>query len=95
MSATPGASTKVGTEGWGRQCHRGLLDRFGPANVPGGKGVLRLAPMDASQETVETAAPNAVFSPGDDLATLWFKAYQGEVSGETLFGDHGRAHRRP
>jgi hypothetical protein len=41
--------------------------------------------MDDAQETVEAGAPSAVFSPDDDLATLWFKAYQGEVSGETLF----------
>jgi hypothetical protein len=27
-----------------------------------------------------------VFSVDDDLATLWVKAYQGEVSGEVLFG---------
>jgi hypothetical protein len=37
------------------------------------------------QETTEPTVPNAVFSAEDDLATLWFKAYQGEVSGETLF----------
>jgi hypothetical protein len=42
--------------------------------------------MDSSQETVDPPAPDAVFSADDDLATLWFKAYQGEVSGETLFG---------
>jgi hypothetical protein len=42
--------------------------------------------MDASQETVSPPVPNAVFSAQDDLATLWFKAYQGEVSGEVLFG---------
>ena len=42
--------------------------------------------MERSPETVEASAPNAVFSPTDDLATLWFKAYQGEVSGEVLFG---------
>ena len=41
--------------------------------------------MDDAQETETAPAPNAVFSPQDDLATLWFKAYQGEVSGETLF----------
>jgi hypothetical protein len=42
--------------------------------------------MEHSPDTVEASAPNAVFSPTDDLATLWFKAYQGEVSGEVLFG---------
>ncbi|HVC71805.1 MAG TPA: hypothetical protein VNC61_16235 [Acidimicrobiales bacterium] len=42
--------------------------------------------MEPSPDTVEAAAPNAVFSPTDDLASLWFKAYQGEVSGEVLFG---------
>jgi hypothetical protein len=29
---------------------------------------------------------DSVFSAEDDLATLWVKAYQGEVSGEVLFG---------
>jgi hypothetical protein len=42
--------------------------------------------MDHSAETVEAPTPDAVFTPEDDLATLWFKAYQGEVSGEVLFG---------
>ncbi|HXQ44793.1 MAG TPA: hypothetical protein VN816_09150 [Acidimicrobiales bacterium] len=42
--------------------------------------------MDSSPETATAPAPNAVFSPDDDLAALWFKAYQGEVSGEVLFG---------
>jgi hypothetical protein len=43
--------------------------------------------MDTTQETVPappSADPN--FSAQDDLATLWFKAYQGEVTGEVLFG---------
>jgi len=31
------------------------------------------------------SAPDAVFSPDDDLPALWIKAYQGEVSGELLF----------
>jgi hypothetical protein len=42
--------------------------------------------MDSSQETVDLPAPDAIFTSDDDLATLWFKAYQGEVSGETVFG---------
>ena len=42
--------------------------------------------MGSTQETTTPPAPNAVFTPEDDLATLWFKAYQGEVSGEILFG---------
>ncbi len=42
--------------------------------------------MDDTQGATDTSAPNAVFSPDDDLATLWSKAYQGEVSGEVLFG---------
>jgi hypothetical protein len=29
---------------------------------------------------------DSVFSADDDLSTLWVKAYQGEVSGEVLFG---------
>jgi hypothetical protein len=32
------------------------------------------------------AAPDPIFSPADDLAELWTKAYQGEVLGELLFG---------
>lgn len=42
--------------------------------------------MDNSQESVEAAAPDAVFSAEDDLSTLLIKAYQGEVSGEIVFG---------
>jgi hypothetical protein len=42
--------------------------------------------MDSTQATDAPAVPDAIFAPQDDLATLWFKAYQGEVSGETLFG---------
>jgi hypothetical protein len=41
--------------------------------------------MDRSPDTVEAPVPSAVFSVDDDLAALWFKAYQGEVSGEALF----------
>jgi hypothetical protein len=41
--------------------------------------------MDAAPDTTTAVIPDAIFSPDDDLATLWFKAYQGEVSGETLF----------
>src|SRR5580700_10595706 len=37
-------------------------------------------------ETVDLPSPNGVFSDDDDLGTLWVKAYQGEVSGEALFG---------
>lgn len=43
--------------------------------------------MEDSQATTEVATTQgSVFSPDDDLSTLWVKAYQGEVSGETLFG---------
>jgi hypothetical protein len=42
--------------------------------------------MENAQETVEPAAPDAVFSAEDDLSTLLVKAYQGEVSGEIVFG---------
>ncbi|MGH9018990.1 MAG: hypothetical protein ACRDY1_14660 [Acidimicrobiales bacterium] len=38
-----------------------------------------------TESTTAPAPPNAVFSAEDDLETLWFKAYQGEVSGQTLF----------
>ena len=42
--------------------------------------------MERAPDTAEGSAPDAVFSPTDDLASLWFKAYQGEVSGEVVFG---------
>jgi len=42
--------------------------------------------VDPTTETTTATPPDAVFTADDDLATLWFKAYQGEVSGETLFG---------
>jgi hypothetical protein len=42
--------------------------------------------MDDTQKTVEAPPPGSVFSPDDDLASLWIKAYQGEVSGEVVFG---------
>jgi hypothetical protein len=47
--------------------------------------------MDDAQLTTDTAAPEPVFSAEDDLSTLLIKAYQGEVSGEVLFGQ--LAHR--
>jgi hypothetical protein len=37
-------------------------------------------------DTTPAAPPDAVFSPEHDLGTSLVKAYQGEVSGETLFG---------
>ena len=40
----------------------------------------------ADTDTLEAPTPDALFSADDDLATLWFKAYQGEVSGEIVFG---------
>jgi hypothetical protein len=45
----------------------------------------RLRAMD---DTATTDGPTqeSVFSLDDDLGTLWMKAYQGEVSGEVLFG---------
>jgi hypothetical protein len=51
--------------------------------------------MERAPDTVEASAPNAVFSPDDDLETLWFKAYQGEVSGETLFASIARVTEDP
>jgi hypothetical protein len=42
--------------------------------------------MDESPTTTDLPPENSVFSPQDDLPTLWVKAYQGEVSGERLFG---------
>ncbi|HXQ59779.1 MAG TPA: hypothetical protein VN799_06760 [Acidimicrobiales bacterium] len=51
--------------------------------------------MESSPDTVEASVPNAVFSPDDDLETLWFKAYQGEVSGETLFATIARVSEDP
>jgi hypothetical protein len=45
--------------------------------------------MDESQTTAEVAA-SEVFSPDDDAHTLWIKAYQGEISGEVLFGHLAR-----
>ncbi len=51
--------------------------------------------MERAPHTVEASVPNAVFSPDDDLETLWFKAYQGEVSGETLFAAIARVNEDP
>jgi hypothetical protein len=42
--------------------------------------------VEDSEETIEAPGPDARFSADDDLASLWIKAYQGEVSGEALFG---------
>jgi hypothetical protein len=42
--------------------------------------------MDTTQATDTPPVPDSIFTPEDDLAALWVKAYQGEVSGETLFG---------
>jgi hypothetical protein len=49
------------------------------------RAVLECVFMDSADEAVAAGAPDAIFTAEDDLATLWFKAYQGEVSGETLF----------
>jgi hypothetical protein len=55
--------------------------------------------VDESEQMIDPSPAAAVFSADDDLATLWVKAYQGEVSGEALFGrmavltedtDHGQ-----
>jgi hypothetical protein len=46
----------------------------------------RFRPVDDSATATEPPAESSVFSPEDDLGTLWVKAYQGEVSGEVLFG---------
>jgi hypothetical protein len=45
--------------------------------------------MDDTRETTAAAAPGSVLAPEDDLAALWVKAYQGEVSGEIVFGGVG------
>ncbi len=45
--------------------------------------------MDDTRETTAASAPGSVLAPEDDLAALWVKAYQGEVSGEVLFGGVG------
>jgi hypothetical protein len=42
--------------------------------------------MDESITATGAPSPTSVFSPDDDLPTLWIRAYQGEVSGERLFG---------
>lgn len=42
--------------------------------------------MGEAPVTADHPVPEAGSTPGDDLATLWVKAYQGEVSGEALFG---------
>jgi hypothetical protein len=39
-----------------------------------------------SEQTIDASPVDPTFSPDDDLAALWVKAYQGEVSGEALFG---------
>jgi len=41
--------------------------------------------MDNTTDSPQSLADNSVFSLDDDLATLWVKAYQGEVTGELLF----------
>ncbi len=60
----------------------------------------RLRAMDDTGTTTEEPTQESVFSPDDDLGTLWMKAYQGEVSGEVLFGglaertdEPGRRHK--
>ncbi|HXQ60702.1 MAG TPA: hypothetical protein VN796_00140 [Acidimicrobiales bacterium] len=50
--------------------------------------------MDNTHETVDPPA-EAVFSPEDDLSVLWGKAYQGEVSGEIVFGGFGARREDP
>jgi hypothetical protein len=47
--------------------------------------VTRLHDMEDVQATRNDPS-KSVFSADDDLAALWVKAYQGEVSGEVLFG---------
>jgi hypothetical protein len=42
--------------------------------------------VDDAATTTGAPAEPSVFSPDDDLNVLWVKAYQGEVSGEALFG---------
>jgi hypothetical protein len=51
-----------------------------------GSEMVRLLAMDESIATTGAPSAESVFSPDDDLSTLWIKAYQGEVSGERLFG---------
>jgi hypothetical protein len=42
--------------------------------------------VDDAAATTGAPTEPSVFSPDDDLGVLWVKAYQGEVSGEVLFG---------
>jgi hypothetical protein len=42
--------------------------------------------MDDTPTATDAPTQESVFSVDDDLSTLWVKAYQGEVSGEVLFG---------
>ena len=42
--------------------------------------------MAESEQTIDPSPVDAGFTAEDDLASLWVKAYQGEVSGEALFG---------
>ncbi len=51
--------------------------------------------MDNSQETAQPQTPEAIFSADDDLSVLWVKAYQGEVSGEIVFGGFGASAQDP
>jgi hypothetical protein len=51
--------------------------------------------VDDATATTGAPAEPSVFSPDDDLDVLWVTAYQGEVSGEALFGrlsEHVEAH---
>jgi hypothetical protein len=41
--------------------------------------------VDQSDQMIDPSPIAAALSADDDLATLWVKAYRGEVSGETLF----------
>lgn len=49
------------------------------------KTMVESRPTESAQ-AIDSPTPNGVFSDDDDLGTLWVKAYQGEVSGEALFG---------
>jgi len=41
---------------------------------------------DATKTATEPRPPDAIFAPEDDVGALLVQAYQGEVSGEVLFG---------
>ena len=51
--------------------------------------------MVSEPTTGELRTPDATFADADDLAALWVKAYQGEVTGEVLFATAAEATTDP